>query len=275
MQFMQFMHFRRGHDKGHIFFKINENFENYERFETEHEEESENFEMDWSKLCGQKCNVEIQIQIKSPPPNEKIVKPPSMAFLDAKEGFMIGCKSGSKCFRIERKIVTQESQVLKELAKNMNSLILDEIDSITLESFLTYCHTGYLPMWAVDEALAFFVEKYKVKNLKDLMDKYLSMSMTGKNARIWMKWAARLKMKNTALRIHQMKEKSKKAWAEVLELEPLLFSNNFSLNQLQIDDIFDPEFNTYIKSVMANPKSKGPAFGKFCKLDFTENIMFN
>ena len=78
-------------------------------------------------------------------------------------------------------------------------------------------------MWAVDEALAFFVEKYQVENLKDLMDKYLSMSMTGKNARIWMKWAARLKMKNTALRIHQMKEKSKKAWAEVLELEPLLF----------------------------------------------------
>ena len=178
---------------------------------------------------------------------------------------------GSKRYYIEKDIITQESPVLKELTKNLNSLILDEIDSITLESFLTYCHTGFLPMWAVDEALAFFVEKYSVENLKDLMDKYLSMSMTGKKAKIWMKWAARLKMENTALRISQMRKDALKAWEKVLEMEPLLFSNNFSLDQLQVDEIYDQEFNIFI----ANQKNASPPFGMLRELDFTENIMFN
>ena len=75
------------------------------------------------------------------------------------------------------------------------------------------------------------------------MDKYLSMSMTGKKAKIWMKWAARLKMENTALRISQMRKDALKAWEKVLEMEPLLFSNNFSLDQLQVDEIYDQEFN--------------------------------
>ena len=126
-------------------------------------------------------------------------------------------------------------------------------------------------MWAVDEALAFFVEKYNVENLKDLMDKYLSMSMTGKKAKIWMKWAARLKMENTALRISQMRKSALKAWEEVLEMEPLLFSNNFSLDQLQVDEIYDQEFIIFI----ANQKNASPPFGMLRELDFTENVMFN
>ena len=54
-------------EKGHVFFKINENFENPEKVDDDLNEnmESKNFEMDWSELCGEKCHVEIQIQIRS------------------------------------------------------------------------------------------------------------------------------------------------------------------------------------------------------------------
>ena len=53
-------------EKGHVFFKINENFENPEKVDDDLNEimESKNFEMDWSELCGEKCHVEIQIQIR-------------------------------------------------------------------------------------------------------------------------------------------------------------------------------------------------------------------
>ena len=106
---------------------------------------------------------------------------------------------GSKKYFIDKDIIAKESDIFRNLSKNASQLILNETDSITLETFLTYCYSGYIPYESVDEALAIFVEKYNVTNLKDLMDRYLSMTLNGETAKNWIQWASKLKMKNTAL----------------------------------------------------------------------------
>jgi hypothetical protein len=142
-----------------------------------------------------------------------------------------------------------------------------------LETFLTYCHSGYIPYESVDEALAIFVEKYNVTNLKDLMDRYLSMTLTGKTAKNWIQWASKLKMKNTALRIYQMRAEAKRAWTTVLELEPILFSNSPGISRLEVEENF-VEFSNFIETRSANENDLYPPYGKFLELDSSENIMF-
>ena len=113
---------------------------------------------------------------------------------------------GSKKYYVDKAVIAKESNIFKNLSKNTSQLILDDVDSITLETFLTYCYSGYIPYESEEsdvsvEALAIFVEKYNVTNLKDLMDRYLSMTLNGETAKNWIKWASKLKMKNTALRL--------------------------------------------------------------------------
>ena len=111
------------------------------------------------------------------------------------------CHFPDKSAYIDKDVISKESDIFKDLSQNTNQLILDDVDSITLETFLTYCYSGYIPYESVNEALAIFVEKYNVTNLKDLMDRYLSMTLTGKTAKNWIPWAIKLKMENTALRL--------------------------------------------------------------------------
>ena len=110
------------------------------------------------------------------------------------------CHFPEKVAYIDKDVISKESDIFKDLSQNTSQLILDDVDSITLETFLTYCYSGYIPYESVNEALAIFVEKYNVTNLKDLMDRYLSMTLTGKTAKNWIQWTTKLKMKNTALR---------------------------------------------------------------------------
>ena len=106
-----------------------------------------------------------------------------------------------KNYYVDKDIIAKESDIIKKLTKNKSQLILDETKTSTLETFLTYCYSGYIPYESVDEALAIFVEKYNVTNLKDLMDRYLSMTLTGETAKNWIQWTTKLKMSNTALRL--------------------------------------------------------------------------
>ena len=46
--------------------------------------------MDWSELNGNKCNIEIEIEISAS--NKTIMESPMLAFHDSNEGFMICCK---------------------------------------------------------------------------------------------------------------------------------------------------------------------------------------
>ena len=80
--------------------------------------------------------------------------------------------------------------------------------------FLILC-LGFLPMAAINENLAKFVNDYKIENLKSLLDKYISMSLTARNAENWTKWAQKLKLKNTALRIWLLKRGSKDVWTKL------------------------------------------------------------
>ena len=110
-------------------------------------------------------------------------------------------------YHVDKAVIAKESNIFKNLSKNTSQLILDDVDSITLEKFLTYCYSGYIPYESVDEALAIFVEKYNVTNLKDLMDRYLSLTLNGETAKNWIQWASKLKMKNTALRLEFCEKK--------------------------------------------------------------------
>ena len=113
-----------------------------------------------------------------------------------------------KNYYVDKDIIAKESDIIKKLTKNKSQLILDETKTSTLETFLTYCYSGYIPNSSVDKDLATFVEKYNVTNLKDLMDRYLSMTLTGKTAKNWIQWTTKLKMKNTALRLEFCEKKS-------------------------------------------------------------------
>ena len=104
-------------------------------------------------------------------------------------------------YHVDKAVIAKESDIFKKVPKNTDQLILDETKTSTLETFLTYCYSGYIPNSSVDKDLATFVEKYNVTNLKDLMDRYLSLTLTGKNAKNWIPWAIKLKMENTALRL--------------------------------------------------------------------------
>ena len=75
-------------------------------------------------------------------------------------------------------------------------------------------------------------------------------------------------------RIYQMRAEAKEAWSKVLELETILFSNNFSFAQLQVEENF-VDFSNFIETLRANGKDLYPPYGKFLELDSSENIMFN
>jgi hypothetical protein len=202
-------------EQGFKFFKI------YESIDPKNLEKSTKGAMDWSELNGNSSSIDIEIEIYAS--NKKLMESPMLAFHASKEGFVIGCK-GSKKYFIDKDIIAKESDIFRNLSKNASQLILNETDSITLETFLTYCYSGYIPLKFEVGNIEIFVEKYNVTNLKDLMDRYLSLTLTGKTAKNWIPWAINLKMENTALRIYQMRAEAKQALAKVWEQKTILFS---------------------------------------------------
>ena len=71
-------------EQGYMFFKI------YEIIDTKNLDKGIFNAMDWSELNGNKCNIEIEIEISAS--NKKIMESPMLAFQDSKKGFVIGCK---------------------------------------------------------------------------------------------------------------------------------------------------------------------------------------
>ena len=72
-------------------------------------------------------------------------------------------------------------------------------------------------MSAINQNLAKFIFKYKVGNLTSLLDKFVSMSLTARDAENWTKWASKLNLKNTALRIWLLKRGSKEIWTKMCQ----------------------------------------------------------
>ena len=71
-------------EQGYMFFKI------YESIDTKNLDKDIFNAMDWSELNGNKCNIEIEIEISAS--NKTIMESPMLAFHDSNEGFMICCK---------------------------------------------------------------------------------------------------------------------------------------------------------------------------------------
>ena len=74
--------------QGYRFFKI------YENIHPKNLGKRPKETMDWSELNGNKCSIEIKIEISSS--NKTIMESPMLAFIGSKEGFMIGCNKGKK-----------------------------------------------------------------------------------------------------------------------------------------------------------------------------------
>ena len=74
--------------QGYRFFKI------YESIHPKNLGKRPKETMDWSELNGNKCSIEIKIEISSS--NKTIMESPMLAFIGSKEGFMIGCNKGKK-----------------------------------------------------------------------------------------------------------------------------------------------------------------------------------
>ena len=72
-------------------------------------------------------------------------------------------------------------------------------------------------MSAINQNLAKFIFKYKVGNLTSLLDKFVSMSLTARDAENWTKWAPKLNLKNTALRIWLLKRGAKEIWTKICQ----------------------------------------------------------
>ena len=72
-------------------------------------------------------------------------------------------------------------------------------------------------MSAINQNLAKFIFKYKVGNLTSILDKFFSMSLTARDAENWTKWASKLNLKNTALRIWLLKRGSKEIWTKICQ----------------------------------------------------------
>ena len=80
-------------------------------------------------------------------------------------------------------------------------------------------------------------------------------------------------LQNPCPRISQMRNEARHAWAKILELETILFSNsNFAQNEVE-ENVVD--FSNFIETRSANGKDLYPPFGKFFELDTSEKIMFN
>ena len=70
-----------------------------------------------------------------------------------------------------------------------------------------------------------------------------------------------------------MKNEARNAWAKILELETILFSNS-SFAELKVEENV-VEFSSFIETRSANGKDLYPPYGKFLELHSSENIMFN
>ena len=70
-----------------------------------------------------------------------------------------------------------------------------------------------------------------------------------------------------------MKNEARNAWAKILELETILFSNS-SLAELGVEENV-VDFSSFIETRSANGKDLYPPYGKFLELHSSENIMFN
>merc|ERR1711974_295660 len=161
------------------------------------------------------CNIKIQLKIyalKDKFLAQFFEKPPNLPqFLKNDEAqFKIICSNedDDKEYYVDENLIIKESDVLEILVSGTwvegqaKEVTMTDTDCQTLENVLIFCCTKTLPMSAIDEKLAIFVDKYNMENLMDLIDEFCSMSLSTIEDKKWVvKWIPKLKMTRTALKL--------------------------------------------------------------------------
>merc|ERR1711962_650047 len=166
-----------------------------------------------------KCNIKISMKIYSLKTKgrkrQKITKEDeagtSLQFLKSNEAnFKVICPTddGNKEYFIDENLIAMESDVLETLISGRwaegqsKEMTMKDTDYQTLESVLVFCNTKALTISAINEDLATFVDMYNLENLMDLMDRFISMSLSTIEDKTWIiKWTPKLKMTRTALKL--------------------------------------------------------------------------
>ena len=166
-----------------------------------------------------------------------------------------------KDYFVDQSIIAKESHVLADKISsscfsncqiNSHKIVLKDTSFKTFEAFISFCKTGFIPMSAIDKKLALFVDEYRVENLRNVLDKHVSMILDADNVHEWIDLATKMELKNTAFAIMQLK--LSKNGPDYFLCE----GNN-------------TEFARFINKLHFT--SAYPAFGKFHALNHSGNIM--
>jgi len=195
-----------------------------------------------------------------------------------------------KEFYLDKNVFDERSNLLKTMGSKKsktkkaqpNKIVLDGIDVRTLEAYITFCKTGYFPLWAIDGSksndgdLITLADKYNLTEISDLVDKYVAMTITAENADDWVDWCVKMDLKNVALRILGRKKavakiggRKKKIVKKINGVKPeeVEWSNFCKEHQ---------RFISYLGYLAGIVDGLVPDHGRFeALINFTENIMVN
>jgi len=236
---------------------------------------------EWEKSLPSLCEIEVKIKIfgvEAQNFSEKITMPDwltskveivSIICQDSKnedlslaESTPLSCDlekgiftvDGYKEYLVDQDVIIKQSPVLAAMIQGQGKpkkVVLTDTKCATFEAFLEFGKSGFIQMCAIDEKMASFVYTYKTENLRQVLDKHVSMILNKENLHTWIDTAAKLELKNTALAI--------------LNLQPQVKNELYAGTNKKFAKI------TYkLKSTTDHP-----LYGKFQNLSHSENIMIN
>merc|ERR1711962_463561 len=238
-----------------------------------------------------KCNIKISMKIYSLKTKgrerQKITKEDEagtlLQFLKSNEAsFKIICPTddGNKEYFIDENLIAKESDVLEALISGRwaegqsKEMTLKDTDYQTLESVLVFCNTKALTISAINEDLATFVDMYNLENLMDLMDRFISMSLSTIEDKTWIiKWTPKLKMTRTALKLVKFLRREAKIAKITLtksrkDFASYIYNGSPTLTWAEACK-GNKELATYLSSLTEIKES----FPKYSDLKCSENIM--
>ena len=142
-----------------------------------------------------KCHFTFQVKIVSISCQDSHNKSLSLAgpvpnSSDLEKG--IFTVNGFKEYLVEQDLLIKQSPVLAEIVSSSqgksNKVVLTDVKCATFEAFLDFCKTGYIQMHAIDEKMASFVYTYKTENLRQVLDKHVSMILNKGGYILWLSW---------------------------------------------------------------------------------------
>jgi len=229
------------------------------------------------------CDIKIKMKIYALKDRKEEKRPKLPPFLQSnKANFKITCptEDGNKEYYVDEKLIAKESDVLETLTSGLwvegqaKEVNMNDTDCQTVESVLTFCCSKILPMSAIDENLAIFVDKYNMENLMDLIDRVVSMSLsTFKDTKWIVKWTPKLKMMRTALKlVEYLRSEGKNAKVKISkqrkEFASYVYNGYPGLTWAE-ECKGDKELSSYLGSMIGTKE----IFPKYSGLKYSKNVM--